>query len=324
MEKDGSNLPENETQEKDAKLLEKETKRATVKMAMVGIWGNVFLAVFKLIAGILGHSAAMLSDSIHTLSDVFATLIAFIGVSISKKEADGRHPYGHERLECVASLLLSVILFGTGLGIGWNCIRAIADGSYKEMTLPGLLPVIAAAVSILVKEGMFWYTMYYAKKLKSSAFKADAWHHRSDALSSIGALAGIIGARHGFPILDQIAGIVICLMILGVAIGIFRDAVEKMLDTACDEQFETKLREFVLSFSGEHGWEIGIDLLRTRKFGEKIYVELEISADGNMRLQEAHDIAEQVHDGIEKEFPDVKHVMIHVNPAGYHQEQEKL
>ncbi len=301
-------------------IMEKEAKHVkhvTARLAAVGILGNIFLAVFKVLAGILGHSAAMVSDSIHTLSDVFATLIAFIGVSISKKEADGKHPYGHERLECVASLLLAVVLFMTGVGIGWNCVQAIWNGSYKALQLPGILPVIAAALSIAVKEAMFWYTMHYARKLKSSAFKADAWHHRSDALSSIGALIGIIGARHGFPVLDQIAGIIICIMILGVAVGIFRDAIEKMLDTSCDEEFEADLRKFVLQFAEAEHQEIGIDLLRTRKFGERIYVELEINADGDMRLQEAHDIAERIHDGIEKTYPDIKHVMIHVNPAGY-------
>ncbi len=297
--------------------MENESSRITARMAMVGILGNIFLAAFKLCAGIAGHSAAMLSDSLHTLSDVFATLIAFFGVTLSKKEADREHPYGHERMECVASLILSVILFATGSGIGWKCLCAILDGSYKEMDTPGLLPVAAAIVSILVKEGMFWYTMYYAKKLKSGAFKADAWHHRSDALSSIGALAGIVGARHGFPVFDQIAGIVICIMILGVAVSIFRDAVEKMLDTSCDEEFEKGLESYVRKFADENGEDTGLDFLRTRKFGEKIYVEMEISLKGDMSLIEAHDIAEKLHDGLEKDFPDIKHVMIHVNPAGH-------
>ncbi len=310
-----------ENTQENRTLSETEMRRLTSNMALIGILGNVFLAAYKLIAGLLGHSAAMLSDSVHTLSDIFATLIAYIGVIISKKKADTEHPYGHERLECVASLILSVILFATGVGIGASCLRAILNGSYKENELPGILPVIAAAVSIAVKEAMFWYTMYYANKLKSGAFKADAWHHRSDALSSVGALIGIIGARNGFPILDRIAGIVICAMILFVALGIFKDAVEKMLDTSCDDEFMEKLKEFVLESARKEKKEIGIDLLRTRKFGEKIYVELEISADGNMPLKEAHEIAELIHDRIEEEYPDIKHVMIHVNPAGYKHHQ---
>ncbi|MBR5336973.1 MAG: cation transporter [Lachnospiraceae bacterium] len=294
-----------------------EEKKAIAKMAGVGVVGNVFLAIFKIIAGTIGHSAAMVSDAVHTLSDVFATVVAFIGVTLSKKEADREHPYGHERMECVASLILGTILFLTGLSIGINCIRAIADGSYLEMEEPGLIAVIAALVSIVVKEAMFWYTMYYARKFKSSAFKADAWHHRSDAISSIGALIGIIGARNGVPIMDQLAGIVICIMILWVAFGIFKDAIGKMLDTSCDDKFESDLKDFVIERAGQDEHDVGVDLCRTRKFGEKIYVELEINADGDMSLNKAHEIADILHDAIEEKYPDVKHVMIHMNPAGY-------
>ncbi|MCR5488144.1 MAG: cation diffusion facilitator family transporter [Lachnospiraceae bacterium] len=290
-------------------------KKAAAQMALVGVLGNVFLAVFKLFAGIFGSSSAMVSDAVHTLSDVFATLIAFIGVTLSKKEADREHPYGHERLECVASLLLAIILFATGAGIGLNCIRMILDGSCWGRETPGLIALLAAIVSIAVKEGMFWYTMVYAKKMKSGAFQADAWHHRSDALSSVGALLGIAGARQGILIADQIAGIVICIVILYVAVGIFKDAVGKMLDTSCDEEFETGLRAFVEEFSQKGTHEIGIDLLRTRKFGERIYVEMEIRVDGGLSLREAHDIAEGLHDAIEREFKEIKHVMIHMNPA---------
>ncbi|MCR5656449.1 MAG: cation diffusion facilitator family transporter [Butyrivibrio sp.] len=309
----------------EKKLIEEKTKKATAQMAMVGVLGNVFLAVFKLFAGIFGHSAAMISDAVHTSSDVFATLIAFVGVTMSKKAADREHPYGHERLECVASILLAIILCATGLGIGAECANAIYKGNYKEYALPGIVAVIAAVVSILVKEAMFWYTMYYAKRLKSSAFKADAWHHRSDALSSIGALFGIIGARHGYPILDQIAGIIIAIVIIYVAIRIFQDAVAKMLDSSCDEAFENEIKDFVYEFAKSEDKEIGIDLLRTRKFGEKIYIDLEINADGDMRLRDSHEIAEHLHDALENNYEEVKHVMIHVNPAGYkYNLQDKL
>ena len=305
--------------------MERDIKKITNQMAFVGILGNVFLAVFKLIAGIVGPSTAMISDFVHTLSDVFATFIAYIGVVLSRKKADDKHPYGHERIECVASLILSFILFATGIEIGKNCLGAIIDGSYKQLATPGMLAVIAALVSIVTKEAMFWYTMYYARKLRSSAFKADAWHHRSDALSSIGALIGIVGARHGFPVLDQVAGILICLMIMWVAIEIFRGAIDKMLDTSADREVETQIKDMVYNFSRDENLGIGVDLLRTRTFGERVYVEMEINADGTMTLQQSHDIAERVHDKIEKEFPDVKHVMIHVNPTGYkHHTDENL
>ena len=300
--------------EQETKL---DIKKITNQLAFVGILGNIFLAVFKLIAGIVGHSTAMLSDAVHTLSDVVATFIAYLGVILSRKKADDKHPYGHERMECVASLILSFILFATGVEIGKKCIIAIMDGSYKELAIPGMVAVIAALVSIITKEAMFWYTMRYAKVLKSGAFKADAWHHRSDALSSIGALIGIVGARHGFPVLDQVAGIVICLMIMWVAIEIFRGAIDKMLDTSADREVETRIRDLVYNFSRDENLGIGVDLLRTRTFGERVYVEMEINADGELKLRQSHDIAERVHDRIEKEFPEVKHVMIHVNPRGH-------
>ena len=305
------------TQNEQTAVSPEQYEKAIREMAAVGVLGNVFLAIFKLIAGIFGHSAAMLSDAVHTLSDVFATLIAFIGVQLSKKKADREHPYGHERLECVASLLLGSILLLTGAGIGINCLKAIISGSYKELEQPGMIAVAAAIVSILTKEAMFWYTMYNAKRCKSSAFKADAWHHRSDALSSVGALIGIEGARRGFPILDQVAGIVICIVIIGVAVSIFKDAISKMLDTSCDDDFEDNLKQFVKKSASDLGKNVGIDILRTRKFGEKIYAEMEISADGNMSLKEAHDIADVLHDKIEEKYPDIKHIMIHMNPAGY-------
>ena len=235
-------------------------------------------------------------------------MIAWFGVHQSKKDADDEHPYGHERVECVASLILGLILLATGIGIGFNGIMTIAGGDYAA---PGRIALLAAAVSIITKEAMFWYTMHYAKLLNSDAFKADAWHHRSDALSSIGSLVGIGGALMGFPVMDPIASVVICIFILKVAYDIIKDAFAKMLDTACSEEFEEELREFIDSYEGVEA----VDLLQTRLFGSRVYVDIEIAVDGEMKLRQAHDIAENVHDGIEEKYKDVKHVMVHVNPT---------
>ena len=191
-------------------------QKAIKKVSAVGIFGNVLLTAFKLIAGILGHSAAMVSDAVHSLSDVFATFVAYIGVRMSKREEDAEHPYGHERLECVASLILGLVLAGTGIGIGYAGFRKLFFEK-DIIEIPSMLPLVAAIVSIVVKEAMFRYTMYYAKKLDSAAFKADAWHHRSDAISSIGSFVGIGMAILGFPIMDPIASLVICALILKVA-----------------------------------------------------------------------------------------------------------
>lgn len=287
-----------------------EEKKIIRKLSRVGILGNVVLAVFKLTAGILGRSGAMISDSVHSLSDVFATVIAYIGVKLAGQAEDAEHPYGHERLECVASLILGLILAGTGVGIGFAGLKNLLF-ERETLAVPTMLPLIAAVVSIITKEAMFWYTMHYAKKLDSAAFKADAWHHRSDALSSVGSFVGIGLAKLGFPVMDPIASIIICAFILKVAWDISMDALNKMLDTSCDDAFERELRSYIEAQPGV----VRIDLLRTRQFSNKIYVDLEIAARGEITLVEAHAIAERVHDGVEKDFPKVKHVMIHVNPA---------
>ncbi len=280
------------------------------KVSFTTIMGNILLSIFKLFAGIIAHSNAMISDAIHSASDVFSTIIVLIGIKLSSKNPDKEHPYGHERLECVAAIVLSVILLITGLGIGAEALKAITQGDYNHLQVPGILALIAAIISIAVKEGMFWYTKYYAKKIDSSALLADAWHHRSDAISSIGALIGIAGARLGFPIMDSLASFVIFIFIVKAAYDIFMDAMDKMVDHSCDEETETKLRDCVRKNDNV----LGIDLLQTRIFGNKIYVDVEIAVDGSLSLREAHGIAEDVHDNIEKNFSKVKHIMVHVNP----------
>lgn len=289
-----------------------DEKKVVAKLSRVGILGNVILSAFKLFAGIFGHSGAMISDAVHSLSDVFATLIAYIGVVLSKQEADKEHPYGHERFECIASLILGMILAATGLGIGYSGIQTLlkARTGTAEIAIPTLLPLIAAIVSVLVKEGMYWYTMYYAKKLDSAAFKADAWHHRSDAFSSVGSFIGIGAAKLGFPIMDPLASLIICLFILKVAFDISKDALNKMTDTSCSDEFIQEVHDFISAQPDVKN----IDLLNTRQFGNKVYIDLEIAVDRNMSLINAHNIAERVHAAVEQQFPNVKHIMIHVNP----------
>ncbi len=280
-------------------------------MSLCSILGNSVLSGFKLFAGIAGHSGAMISDSIHSFSDVLTTFIAWFGVKISRKAPDQAHPYGHERLECVASLLLGAVLLLTGLGVGKSGMQNILSGRYETLATPGLIALVAAVVSIVGKEAMYWYTRHYAKLIHSSAFMADAWHHRSDGFSSIGSLIGIVGARMGFPVLDSVASVVICLFIIKVAYDIMRDAIVKMLDTSCGEEFEHQIRDFVAAQEGV----VGVDQLRTRMFGNKVYVDLEISMDGSETLSQSHETAERIHDQLESRFTDVKHIMIHVNPA---------
>ena len=287
-----------------------QKEKIAYKVSFITIAVNLILSAFKLFAGIVAHSGAMVSDAIHSASDVFSTFIVMIGIKAANRQADKNHPYGHERLECVAAILLAIVLAATGIGIAIEGINKLLAGLDGNLATPGALALIAAVVSILVKEGMFWYTKHYAKKINSGAMMADAWHHRSDALSSIGSLIGVGGAMLGLPVLDPIAGLVICLFILKAAIDIAKDALKKMLDTACDEQTIDQMKNIILSVDGV----LGIDDIKTRLFGDKIYIDIEICCDGNLSLYESHDIAEKVHNLLEHTFKNVKHCTVHVNP----------
>lgn len=281
-----------------------------MKVSWISITVNVLLSVFKMIAGIIANSAAMVSDAVHTISDVLSTFVVIIGVKMSCKEADSKHPYGHERFECVAALILSIFLFIIGIGIGYAGVKNVIFGVSEMQKMPGVLAMAASVVSIVVKEGMYQYTKRAAKKINSGALLADAWHHRSDSLSSIGSLAGIIGTRLGILFMDPLAGAVISILIIMSSISIFRDSIGKMIDKSCDNEVIEEMKNIILQQEGV----TGIDKIKTRLFGNKIYVDVEIRANANESLALTHEIAHRVHDVIEMEFENVKHCMVHVNP----------
>lgn len=285
-------------------------KDTAMHVSKVSIAVNVVLTCGKLAAGILGRSHAMISDAVHSASDVFSTLIVMAGVSMSAKQSDKEHPYGHERLECVAALFLAFILCATGLGIGFGAVREVVSGEVKDAAIPGLMALAAAIVSIVVKEWMYRYTIKAADSIHSSALKADAWHHRSDALSSVGAFVGICGARMGFAFMDPAASIVICIFICKASLDVLRDALDKMVDKACDEETAQAIRRTALTPPGV----VRIDGLKTRLFGPRMYVDIEIAVDGRLNLQQAHTISREVHDMVEEQFPQVKHCAVQINP----------
>ena len=287
------------------------SEKIAMRVSRNSIYGNLLISIAKFLAGVIGHSSAMISDAIHSASDVFSTIVVMIGVKIGGKESDKNHQYGHERLESVASLILALTLAVTGCGIGYGGLKTIIAGSEgASIQVPTALPLAAAILSIVAKEGMYWYTMRAAVQINSGALKADAWHHRSDALSSVGSLVGIGGAMLGYPILDPIASVIICVFILKAAFDIFRDAIGKMTDEACDDRMVEAVKALVVRQQGV----LALDDIKTRMFGNKAYVDFEIAVDGNLLLKEAHNIAEKVHDEVEHNFPEVKHCMVHVNP----------
>lgn len=285
-------------------------QNTAVRVSTVSIAGNVLLSLLKLLAGIFAHSGAMISDAVHSASDVFSSIVVIVGVRLASRESDKEHPYGHERMECVAAIVLAVILCITGIFIGYNALGQLTSGSLTALPIPGIMALAAAIISIAVKEAMYWYTRHYAKLLDSGALMADAWHHRSDALSSVGALIGIGGARMGYLWLDAAASLVICVFIVKAAYDIFADAVQKMVDHSCGEELE---KEIIACVVGNPGV-VEVHQMITRQFGNKIYVDLEIHADGQLTLEQANQIANQVHDCIEAQFSKIKHISVRVSP----------
>jgi len=291
--------------------MKKTNEQIAMRTARHSIAVNILLATFKLFAGIFANSAAMVADALNSVTDLVSTIVVMIGIKLSGQGPDEKHQYGHERFECVAILIVSALIAAVGIGIGWAGVQSIIAGNFDEITIPGLLALVAAAISIVVKEGLYWYVRAAAKRIDSAALMADAVHSRADGLSSIGSLVGIAGARAGFPIMDAVAALVICAFILKTAVEISIDAIGKMTDKACDAETTNAMRELILSHENVDG----IENLRTRTFGNKIYVDVDICTDGSRTLNEAHEIADIVHDAIEREFPKVKHCMVHVSPT---------
>ena len=286
----------------------KNNEKIAIKVSVISIILNCLLTLIKFISGVISKSSAMISDSVHSLSDVLSTFVVIIGVKISNKKADSDHPYGHERIECISAIILSGMLFIIGALIGINGIKNVTNSS--NLVMPGVLALIASIISIISKEAMYQYTIRVSKKINSAALKADAWHHRSDALSSIGSFIGILGSRLGFKIFDPLASVIISLCIIKVSIDIFKDAIDKMVDKSCDKEVIDK----VISVIEKNESVKNIDDIKTRQFGNKAYVDVEISVDENLLLKDAHKIAEEIHDSVENEINIVKHCMVHVNP----------
>lgn len=278
------------------------------RVSIVTVLWNTILSVVKVIIGTVGHSGAIVADGIHSMTDVFTTVIAYVGVQLSAKKADDDHQYGHEKFEPVMSKILATVLMVTALMIGYNGIKNMFRTD--ELMTPSMLNLVAAGLSIVVKEWMYRYTLKAADKINSSALKADAWHHRSDAFSSIGSLVGVGGAILGFKFFDPLAAIVIALIILKIAVEIYMKSIDEVMDKSADEETIQMIREAVNGVQGV----VAIDLLLTRQHASVLYVDLEIGVNGDLTLWKAHEIAENVHHAVEARVESVKHCMVHVNP----------
>ena len=290
-------------------------KRKIYRVTFVGFVVNLVLSLLKLAAGIAGRSGAMVADAVHSFSDLATDVVVIVFARISAKPRDDGHDYGHGKYETLATIIISLALGIVGAGILAGSIRAIrvvVDGGL--LPRPGLIALVAAGVSITVKEILYRYTVREGRAVDSPSVVANAWHHRSDALSSLGTLVGIACAYflgQKWRIADPIAALVVAVFIFKVAFGIFRESIDRLVDRAADTDTVAAMRRTMLRTPGV----VRVDDLKTRLFGSRTYVDAEIAVDGALPLRDAHAIAERVHHELEHDFPDVKHCTVHVNPA---------
>lgn len=268
---------------------------------------NFLLGSLKLAAGLWGRSSAMVADAVHSYSDCASTVAVIAGLKMASKSADDDHPYGHEKYELIFANILSILLGLTAVKIGYDALMVIAHGSYQ---VPGLAPLLAAVFSVAVKEVMYRLTLRKAKKIGSVAMEADAWHHRSDALSSVGAFVGILGARLGLPVLDPVTGLLVSILVLKVAIDLYRKSVSGLVDSSTDAETVARIRQLLADIDGIEE----VNSLKTRVFGASAYADVTIKVDGALTVEEGHDIATLAHNKIEANLPKIKHIMVHIEP----------
>lgn len=275
---------------------------------------NCLLLAFKFVAGIIGHSSAMIADAVHSLSDFITDIIVIIFVKVSSLPEDEDHDYGHGKYETLATMFIGLILVGVGVMIGWNGIRDIIAAIHGEiLPQPGIVALIAALVSITLKEVIFRITKKVSKEVDSSALEANAWHHRSDALSSVGTAAGIGGAilfGAKWTVLDPIAASIVSVFIIASAVKILLDASGELLDRSLPADVEKKIEETVYQ-----DLEVcDIHHLRTRKIGNRVAIDMHLRLPGEMSLSEAHDHATEIESLLRKEFGEATHIMLHLEP----------
>lgn len=291
-----------------------ERTKEIYKVTIVGSLVNVLLLVFKFVAGVLGHSSAMIADAVHSLSDFITDIVVLVFVKISGKPEDKSHKYGHGKYETLAMTVIGLVLVVVALGIisdGVVKIDDFFDGQALEA--PGMLALWAAVTSIVLKEAVYRYSIIKARKLQSQALEANAWHHRSDALSSIGTLIGIGGAiflGNKWVILDPIASVIVGIFLGKVAFGLLKEGVGDLTDTALPESVEQEIIQMVSEVDN-----VGTPHnLKTRRIGNHYAIELHIKMDGDLTLRESHDKATEIENLLRSKYGNETHIGVHVEP----------
>ena len=279
------------------------------KVTIQSILWNIFLTIIKIFAGIFGKSSAMISDGLHSASDIISSVGVLIGNKIAKTPNDKEHNYGHEKAETLVSFLLSILLIIVSLKIGWGALQSLFN--LDSVQVPTVLPLIVSIISIGIKEYQYRITIRIANRINSPSLKADAWHHRSDALSSIAAFIGIGGAMLGFKALDPIASIVVALFVAKVGFDILKDSTNELMDYSIDDEQEEQIRKIAEKIDGV----INLGELRTRKHGAMAYVDLTICVNKDLTVLEGHELAHKIEKYIINEMKFVKGITVHVEPC---------
>ncbi|MCR4426323.1 MAG: cation diffusion facilitator family transporter [Firmicutes bacterium] len=297
-------------------LSAKERFKAGERVSVATMVGNIALALAKLLAGIVGRSRAMVADAVHSASDILATAGVLASLRVSKRPADSGHPYGHGKAESVAAKLVGITLIGVGLSIALSAYRTIRTGGYGE---PGVIALWAAVISIVLKEVMYQVTVATGKRIRSTAVVAEAWHHRSDALSSVGSFLGILGARLGYPVLDPVAGLVVGAFIAWMGVRIFAASVDELMDAQVDPQTIEAATRAAMSVPGVED----IHFMSTRRYGGYLYVDLRLGVAPTLSVVEGHDISVRVERAIAEACRHVTGVMVHIDPETVHSEDSE-
>lgn len=279
------------------------------KVTLISIMWNIILTLIKILGGVVGKSNAMIADGLHSASDIISSLGVLIGNKIARTPHDKEHNYGHEKAETLVSFLLSMILIYVALTISFNGVNSLLH--LEDVQVPTFLPLIISVISIGIKEYQYRITIKVAKKINSPSLKADAWHHRSDALSSVAAFIGIGGSLLGFKALDPIATVIVGLFVAKVGLDIFKEAINELMDYSIDEKDESQIISIANSTEGV----LNIGELRTRKHGSMAYVDLTICVNKDLTVLDGHEIANKLEISILEELQIVKGITVHVEPC---------
>lgn len=273
-----------------------------------GIVVNLVLAVAKLIIGFIGHSQALIADGLHSLSDLISDGLVLYATHHSNVEADEDHPYGHARYETFATIALGVLLIAVALGIGFDAVHRMLDQSH--LMVPATITLWVAGLSILSKEVLYHYTVHVARKVKSKMLEANAWHHRSDAVSSIVVFVGIAGAIWGWPLLDSIAALIVAIMIARIGWELSHHSFQELVDTALEPETLENIKQHILEVDGV----LELHMLRSRRMGHNALVDVHILVDSRVSVSEGHQISEAVAKGMIENFDEINDVTVHIDP----------